>query len=103
MLTMLPDLEFHELSFARSRTRPLYSERKAKIWYPVSGAPLYGVRHRERWRTHKKEVDATSLFDAADEVVRDWHRLWWWSSSSLIQIESGSDRWQVSQASVRKW
>jgi hypothetical protein len=38
---------------------------------------------------HCKTVDATSLFDAADEVIRDWNRLWWWSSSSPIQIESG--------------
>jgi hypothetical protein len=54
-------------------------------------------------QTHKKEVDATSLFDAADEVIRDWNRLWWWSSSSLIQVESGPDRWHVHQDSVRKW
>jgi len=54
-------------------------------------------------QTHKKEVDATSLFDAADTVVMDWHRLWWWSSSSLIQIESCPDRWQVNQESVRRW
>lgn len=53
--------------------------------------------------THTKQVDATSLFDAADTVIRDWNRLWWWSSSSPIQIESGPDRWQVNQASVRKW
>jgi hypothetical protein len=52
---------------------------------------------------HSKTVDATSLFDTADEVIRDWNRLWWWSSSSLIQIESGQDRWRVNQATVRKW
>jgi hypothetical protein len=51
---------------------------------------------------HSKTVDATSLFDAADEVIQDWNRLWWWSSSSLIQIESGPDRWQVNQATVGK-
>jgi hypothetical protein len=53
--------------------------------------------------THSTEVDATSLFDAADTVIRDWNRLWWWSTSSAIQIESGDDRWRVSQASMRKW
>jgi hypothetical protein len=49
------------------------------------------------------EGDATSLFDVADEVIRDWNPLWWWSSSSLIQIESGPDRSQVNQGTVRKW
>jgi hypothetical protein len=54
-------------------------------------------------QTHTSEVDATSLFDAAETVMRDWNRLWWWSSSSMIQIESGPDRWQVNQAKVREW
>jgi hypothetical protein len=49
------------------------------------------------------KVDATSLFDAAATVTQDWSRLWWWSSSSLIEVESGTDRWQVNQATVRKW
>jgi hypothetical protein len=53
--------------------------------------------------THTKEVDATSLFDAADTVIRDWNRLWWWPSGASIQIECGPDHWQVSQDSVRKW
>jgi hypothetical protein len=53
--------------------------------------------------THTKEVDATSLFDAADTVMHDWNRLWWWSSSSPIHVESGPDRWQVNQAKVREW
>lgn len=53
--------------------------------------------------THTKEVDATSLFDAADMVIQDWNRLWWWASSSPIQIESGPDRRKVNQATVRKW
>jgi hypothetical protein len=38
-------------------------------------------------QAHTKEVDATSLFDAADEVIRDWNRLWWWSSSSPIRCD----------------
>jgi hypothetical protein len=29
--------------------------------------------------THTREVDATSLFEAADTVIRDWNRLWWCS------------------------
>jgi hypothetical protein len=53
--------------------------------------------------THTKEVDATSPFDAADTVIREWNRLWWWSSSATIQIQSGPDRWQVNQAKVREW
>jgi hypothetical protein len=52
---------------------------------------------------HSKDLDATSLFDAADTVIRDWNRLWWWSSSAIIQIQSGPDRWEVSQDRVRQW
>jgi hypothetical protein len=52
---------------------------------------------------HTKHVDATSLFDAADEVIRDWNRLWWWSSSAVIEVASENDRWKVNQATVRKW
>jgi hypothetical protein len=52
--------------------------------------------------THTTELDATSLFEAADTLIRDFSRLWWWSSTATIEIQSGLDRWQVDQAKVRE-
>ncbi len=52
---------------------------------------------------HTSEVDATSLFEAADTFIRDHSRLWWWSTSAIIEIESGQDRWHVNQDTIRKW
>jgi hypothetical protein len=67
-------------------------------------AKLYGLDSRGKdGEIHRREVDATSVFDAADTVIQEWHRLWCWSSSSLIEIESGPDRWKVNQATVTKW
>jgi hypothetical protein len=54
-------------------------------------------------QTHTREVDATSLFDAAHTVIQEWNRLWWWAPRSPIHVESGPDRWKVNQAAVRKW
>lgn len=68
------------------------SEHKAKICYPVQVRRCTVSIRGKDGELHTKTVDATSLFDAADEVIRDWNRLWWWSSSSLIEIESGPDR-----------
>jgi hypothetical protein len=38
--------------------------------------------------THSRTVDALSLFDACDTAMMDWNKLWWWSSSAVIEVES---------------
>jgi hypothetical protein len=80
---------------------PLANKRRICYSVPVRRCTV-SIRGKDG-ELHSKTVDATSLFDAADEIIRDWNRLWWWSSSSLIEIESGDDHWRVSQDRVRKW
>jgi hypothetical protein len=51
---------------------------------------------------HQAEIEATRLFDAADQAIKNWNPLWWFSDSD-ISIQCGESNWCVSQASVREW
>lgn len=53
--------------------------------------------------THTVEVQVKSLFDAANQAVEQWARLWWYDGDSVVEINDGSRRWQVRLDRVRRW
>jgi hypothetical protein len=52
---------------------------------------------------HTTDVEADSLFHAADQAVYAWSRLWWYRPDAVIEVQSGGDSWCVTQARLREW
>ena len=62
-------------------------------------ASIVGADHL----THTAEVEADSLFSAAEQAIRQWCVFWWFSGDSPIDVKAGDKQWKVSQARVREW
>jgi hypothetical protein len=54
-------------------------------------------------RTHTLTLEAASLFDAADQAINQWSRLWWFDPQAALHVQSCEDRWTVKQENVRQW
>lgn len=52
---------------------------------------------------HSLTTEASSLFDAAQQGINAWVRLWWFDPDAVITVQSNDDRWSVTQRALRKW
>jgi hypothetical protein len=50
---------------------------------------------------HDMLVNATSLYDAAEQALRHWARLSWFNPNAGLTVRSGPDTWTVSQKQLR--
>ena len=50
---------------------------------------------------HGALVEATSLFDAAEQALHHWARLSWFNPNLGVRVRSGPDTWTVSQKQLR--
>jgi hypothetical protein len=50
---------------------------------------------------HHTTVEADSLFDAAEQAVRQWAMLSWFNPRAGLTVRSGSESWTVSQRQLR--
>jgi hypothetical protein len=53
--------------------------------------------------THGITIEASSLFDAANQAIQAWARFWWFDPQAHLVIEASGKVWRVSQARVREW
>jgi hypothetical protein len=44
--------------------------------------------------THRTEVTASSVFDAVDQAMNEWARLWWFSPGSVFEVRAGERCWR---------
>jgi hypothetical protein len=42
-------------------------------------------------------------FDAADQAVRGWSKLWWWNADAVIEVRAGNECWKIQAGRVREW
>jgi hypothetical protein len=54
-------------------------------------------------KTHSLTVGASSLFQAAQQGIEAWSKLWWFDPETLIMVQVGDQRWAVRQDKVRRW
>jgi hypothetical protein len=53
---------------------------------------------------HLVAVKASSLFDAAEQAIQQWSRLWWWSNRNpLVKVQIGERSWSVQAEQVIRW
>ena len=52
---------------------------------------------------HTAEFDAISLFDAANQGIKKWSVVWWYSTDQPVEVVNGEQRWCVDQIAVKKW
>jgi hypothetical protein len=50
---------------------------------------------------HDIEVDASSLFDGANQAMRAWSRFWWFDYQRDLTVRRGEDSWQWRQDVVQ--
>lgn len=51
---------------------------------------------------HEFSINAASLFDAAEQAIRQVWKLWWYDPQRLIEVRAGTERWWVDPETVRK-
>ena len=44
---------------------------------------------------HQVAVNAASLFDAVDQAIQQWSRLWWFDAGAVAKVQVGNRRWRV--------
>jgi hypothetical protein len=52
---------------------------------------------------HEVEVNAASLFDAVDQAIQQWSRLWWFNAGAVAEVRLGNRRWRVRLRRVISW
>ena len=52
---------------------------------------------------HQVEVNAASLFDAVDQAIEQWSRLWWFDASAVAEVQVGNRSWRVRLRRVISW
>jgi hypothetical protein len=52
---------------------------------------------------HAITLQASSLFDAADQGLQGRAKLWYFDAHATIQVEADGMRWAVRQDKVREW
>lgn len=50
---------------------------------------------------HEYSIEAASLFDAAEQAIREAWRLWWYDPARLIEVRAGTDKWWVDPMKLR--
>jgi hypothetical protein len=43
---------------------------------------------------HQVAVNAASLFDAVDQAIEQWSRLWWFDADSVAEVQAGNRSWR---------
>jgi hypothetical protein len=54
-------------------------------------------------QAHTLEVETSSVFDAVDQAVQSWSKLWWWYADAVIEVRAGDQCWKIQTARVREW
>jgi hypothetical protein len=52
---------------------------------------------------HQVAVNAASLFDAVDQAIEQWSRLWWFNAGAVAEVRVGNRRWRVRLQRVISW
>jgi hypothetical protein len=52
---------------------------------------------------HQVAVNAASLFDAVDQAIQQWSRLWWFNAGAVAEVQAGNRRWRVRLRRVILW
>jgi hypothetical protein len=52
---------------------------------------------------YQVEVTASSLFDAVDQAMQQWARLWWFNPGAVAELRAGPRRWRVRLRRVISW
>ena len=50
---------------------------------------------------HEMQVDATSLFDAVEQAMKQVSRLWWYDPRRIVEVRSGAEKWWVDPEKLR--
>jgi hypothetical protein len=50
-----------------------------------------------------KQVEASSVFEAAGEAIQEWAKLWWWEPDNPIAVRMGDREWRVMSHRVASW
>lgn len=53
-------------------------------------------------KLHTLTTQAISVFDAANQAIQAWVRLWWFHSETDILVQWNDERWLVRQDAVRR-
>jgi hypothetical protein len=54
-------------------------------------------------QTYSLDVRASSLFDAVDQAVQSWAKLWWYEPNAVIEVRADDQIWKVRAERVREW
>jgi hypothetical protein len=54
-------------------------------------------------QTYSLDVRASSLFDAVDQAVQSWAKLWWYEPNAVIEVRAGDQLWKIRAERVREW
>ena len=54
-------------------------------------------------KVHTLEVEASSAFDAVDQAVQSWAKLWWYEPDAVIEVRAGDQCWKIRAGRVREW
>jgi hypothetical protein len=55
-------------------------------------------------QTYSRDVTAaSSLFDAVDQAVQGWAKLWWWHADAVVEVRARDERWKIRAGRVREW
>jgi hypothetical protein len=51
---------------------------------------------------HEYRMNASSLYDAAEQAIGLAARYWWFDPMRLIEVRSGEEKWWVDPENLRK-
>ena len=54
-------------------------------------------------KPHQVAVNADSLFDAVDQAIQQWWRLWWFDAGAVAEVQAGNLRWRVRLRRIISW
>ena len=54
-------------------------------------------------QSHGKTVDASSAYEAVEQVIQAWAKLWWFDPKAVMTVRRGEESWRISQERVRAW
>lgn len=61
------------------------------------------VQMQGKDKIHTLTLEASSVFDAANQAMEKWSLLWWFDPEAVIKVQCCEERWSVSQERVRRW
>jgi hypothetical protein len=54
-------------------------------------------------KAHQVAVNAHSLFDAVDQAIQQWSRLWWFDAGAVAEVQVRNLSWRVRLRRVISW